>query len=235
MGKNTLRELSMKLSVISEVANPKLSNMDGVNVSEKGTGNILYEFIDPDFPDTLYSVSFMKSHNFLDYRLGSDPAYIHLKMYNKDRVSYTLVLKSEDISDTNEDSNPYSKTGKGNFGFVYGKLMACAVDFFVTRGTKVLFMQFSGYTKDMELVYKRIMDRLNAEYPSMAMRPYEPEQLPDHLNHIYVSLSAIDNIRDVAYRKMALDNTQGLRQANKLKKIKELKRARNPQDLGEIY
>ena len=225
----------MKLSVISEVANPKLSNMDGVDVSVKDTDTVHYEFKDPNFPDTLYTVSFMKSHNFLDYRLGFDPAYIHLKMYNKDRNSYTLVLKSEEISDTGEDSRPYDKTGKGNFGFVYGKLMACAVDFFVTRGTKVLFMQFSGYTKDMELVYKRIMDRLNAEYPSMAMRPYEPEQLPDHLNHIYVSLSAIENIRDVAYRKMALDNTQGLRQAAKLKKIKELKRAKNPRDLGDIY
>jgi hypothetical protein len=69
----------------------------------------------------------------------------------------------------------------------------------------------------------------------MAMRPYEPEKLADHLSDVYVSLSAIENIKDVAFRKMAYDNTQGLRQAKKLKKIKELKRARNPQDLGEIY
>jgi len=223
----------MRLSVISEVANPKLTSMDGVEVNTAGN-SVTYKFKDPNVPDLVYTVDFAAlPFSMVDYRLNMDPVYTHLKMANRDRSSYTLALKSESI-DTSAEYRPFSKTGRGNFGFVYGKLMACAIDFFVTRGIKVLFMQFSGYTDDMELVYNRILRRLNSEYPESALRPYEDDRLPSHFN-LYVSVSAIDRIKDEDFRQQAFDKTSGVKLDDSLKKIRAAKRVKDPQDRGSVY
>ena len=208
----------MKLSVISEVANPKLSNMDYVEVVEKPySGEVSYVFEDPNFPDIKYAVNFEYfSDQAVEYLLQRDPVYRDIAWNTYGRKSYTLDLQT--------DESHYEKTGKGNFGFVYGKLMACAIDFFVTRKTEVLLLQFSGRTSDMELVYKRIMDRLNAEYPSMAMHPYEPDSYPGLVNS-YISIDAIKNIKDDNLKQQAYNSIQGLRHSAQLKKIKKLKKS----------
>ena len=218
----------MKLSVISEVANPKLSNMDGVDVSAQPySDEVFYVFEDPNLRGIKYAVTFRyASDRTTDYLLQHDPVYRHIAWNTYGRKSYTLDLVTED--------SLYEKTGKGNFGFVYGKLMACVIDFFVTRKTKVLLLQFSGYTKDMELVYKRIMDRLNAEYPSMAMHPYEPDSVPGLVDQ-YISIDAINNIEDENLKQQALNSIQGKKHSDRLKKIRERKKARDPKDQGNIY
>ena len=217
----------MKLSVMSEVANPKLSNMDGVDVSV-GSRNFSYKFKDPNF-GVVYTVYINEASAYInDFRFKLDPVYDHVTTNDPGRKSYSLGLRTDNI-------NPYEKTEKGNFGFVYGKLMACVIDFFVTRNTKVLFLQFTGMTQDMELVYKRIMDRLNAEYPSMAMHPYEPDSIPETPVGYYISIDAIENIKDENLKQQAYNSIQGQKHSDRLKKIKERKKARDPKDRGEVY
>jgi hypothetical protein len=220
----------MKLSVISEVANPQLSNMDYVEVAAQPySDEVFYIFEDPNISDIKYAVTFRyASDRVTDYLVQHDPVYRHIAWNDDDwgRRSYTLDLETED--------SLYEKTGKGNFGFVYGKLMACVIDFFVKRKTKVLLLQFTGNTSDMELVYKRIMDRLNAEYPSMAMHPYEPDSVPGLVDQ-YISIAAINNIKDENLKQQALNSIQGKKHSDRLKKIKERKKARDPKDQGNIY
>ena len=214
----------MKLSIISEVANPKLTSMDGVTVSASGSGTVKYKFVDPNVPDKEYIVEFVvHSKGLLDYNFRDDPVYMHLKNSNPSSESYSLILMAEDTGDEERYSDSFAKTGKGNFGFVYGKLMACVIDFFVTRKYKVLLLYFTGHTRDMELVYKRIMDRLNSEYPAFAMRPYEPETIAEAPHGYYVSLSAIENIEDDNIKQQAYNSIQGIKHAAKIKKIRELK------------
>jgi hypothetical protein len=227
----------MKLSVISEVANPKLSNMDGVDVSIGFDNEVVYDFVDPNVPEVWYKIIIEQlNNNNLDSFFKLDPVFNHIRTNDPGRGSYVLNLSvyHEDTDPDDEDSL-YSKTGAGNFGFVYGKLMTCVIDFFVTRKTKVLFLFYRGMTKDMELVYKRFMERLNAEYPLMAMRPYEPESLPQTPIGFYISIDAIESIKDDNLKQQAYNSIKGQKHSERLKKIRELKKARDPQHHGEIY
>jgi hypothetical protein len=211
----------MKLSVISEVANPRMSSMDGVEANSNGDG-MTYTFSDPKFPQYSYNVVFeaIGIHTYCPY-------YDQIvKAADKSSNSYKLDLQ------VIKDGTPFwsfDKTGAGNFGFVYGKLMSCVIDFFLTRGTEAPFVMFSGYTKDMELVYKRIMDRLNSEYPEFSFYPYTDD--------LYISAKVIDKIDDEKVKAEIfhiIKNGTSDRE-EKLKMYKKMKRERSEFNRGNIF
>jgi hypothetical protein len=211
----------MKLSVISEVANPKLSSMDGVEANASGS-DFRYTFSDPKFPEYSYNVVFeaIGVHTYC-------PFYDEIvKAASKGSNSYKLDLQ------VIKDGSPFwsfDKTGAGNFGFVYGKLMACVIDFFLTRGVEAPFVMFSGYTKDMELVYKRIMDRLNSEHPEYSFYPYTDD--------LFVSAKVINKIDDEKTKAEVYNiiKTGTTERDDQLKMYKKMKRERSENNRGYFF
>ena len=209
----------MKLSIISEVANPELTNMDGVEVNSHGA-DITYSFKDPNFPDLSYNVVFeaIEPQSYCPHyrdirRVVDENSYgIDLRVMHKDSPFWT-----------------FEKTGKGNFGFVYGKLMACVIDFFLTKNIEAPFVMFSGYTKDMERIYKRIMNRLNDEYPAFAYYPYNDD--------LYISAQAIEKLEDENVKNEIFDmiKSNSKQKDAKLELYRKMKREKTPHNRGNIY
>jgi hypothetical protein len=129
-------------------------------------------------------------YNFSDPRHDAD--YIvefHTKRYyNHYDVNGLDNAQVVDIVLKIDDYNRFAATGKGNFAFVYSRLMTCVVDYFHTRGNDQELVQFSGYSTDMDSVYNKIIDRLAKKYPDRVYYPYRKS--------MYISKSTIDNIED---------------------------------------
>jgi hypothetical protein len=88
---------------------------------------------------------------------------------------------------------------------------------------------FSGYTKDMELVYKRIMDRLNSEYPEFSFYPYTDD--------LYISAKVINKIDDekVKAEIFHIIKNGTTDREEKLKMYKKMKRERSEFNRGNIF
>jgi hypothetical protein len=99
--------------------------------------------------------------------------------------------------------------------------MACVIDYFATRGHNPPFVTFSGYTKDMDSVYNKIMERLNKKYPEKAYYPYS--------KGIYVSSDTIYKIEDQGIKMGILNkiNKQTGLNKDEIEYFRTLKRSKD--------
>lgn len=105
-------------------------SLDGVDIKDKDNYGIVFSFRDDE---TYYSVT---------ARLDK----LNINGYKID--SYYIALSADD---------DYNSTGKNNFGFVYGKLLACMKYLIDNYDASVL--SFSGAEHGMNLVYRRFMTK----------------------------------------------------------------------------
>lgn len=155
--------------LLNEILDPGNTDLGDIEVREMGPRTI-YNFSDPRH-DSDYIVEFHTKRYYNHYNVnGLDNAQV-----------VDIVLKIDDY-------NRFAATGKGNFAFVYSRLMTCVVDYFHTRGNDQELVQFSGYSTDMDSVYNKIIDRLAKKYPDRVYYPYRKS--------MYISKSTIDNIED---------------------------------------
>jgi hypothetical protein len=155
--------------LLNEILDPGNTDLGDIEVREMGPRTI-YNFSDPRH-DSDYIVEFHTKRYYNHYDVnGLDNAQV-----------VDIVLKIDDY-------NRFAATGKGNFAFVYSRLMTCVVDYFHTRGNDQELVQFSGYSTDMDSVYNKIIDRLAKKYPDRVYYPYRKS--------MYISKSTIDNIED---------------------------------------
>lgn len=157
--------------LLNEILDPNVTDLGDIEVSVSDSGSrTTYNFSDPRH-DSDYIVEFStKRYNNLYDVNGLDNA-----------MAVDIVLKIDDY-------NRFAATGKGNFAFVYSRLMTCVVDYFHTRGNDQEFVHFSGYSTDMDSVYNKIIDRLAKKYPDRVYYPYR--------DGMYISKSTIENIED---------------------------------------
>ena len=85
--------------------------------------------------------------------------------------------------------------------------MTCVVDYFHNKGNDPMFVQFKGYSKDMDSVYLKIMDRLSKKYPDRGYYPFK--------YGAFISKSAVSNIEDDTVKMRVLDAIED--QSKKLK------------------
>jgi hypothetical protein len=210
----------MKISTINEVANPSDTDLGDMEVGVED-GDFLYKFIDPRHDDVIYRVAFMKE---------STP---HGLTYSREILAVnpgktiSIGLTHQKINETGFER--HSKTGKGNFAFIYSKLMACVIDYFATRGNNPPFVTFSGYTRDMDSVYEKIMERLNKKYPGKAYFPYS--------TGVYVSSDTVYQIEDQSVKMGILNKISkqsGLNKAE-IERIKAVKRSRDQDFQGHYF
>lgn len=174
----------------------KLITEDPNHFNEAFAKHLLNEILDPnvtDLGDIEVSVSDSGSrttYNFSDPRHDSDyiVEFNTKRYYNHHDVNGLDNAWTVDIVLKIDDYNRFAATGKGNFAFVYSRLMTCVVDYFHTRGNDQEFVHFSGYSTDMDSVYNKIIDRLAKKYPDRVYYPYR--------DGMYISKSTIDNIDD---------------------------------------
>jgi len=210
----------MRLSVISEVADPGQTDLGDMEVVVED-GDLTYKFMDPRHEDVIYRVAF---------REESTP---HGLTYSREILAVnpgkTIGIGLTHQKINNAGFPRHSKTGKGNFAFIYSKLMACVIDFFATRDNNPPFVTFSGYTKDMDSVYEKIMERLNKKYPSKAYFPYS--------GGVYVSSDTVYNIEDQGVKMGILNKISkqsGLNKAE-IERIKAVKRSRDQDFQGNYF
>lgn len=210
---------NMRLSVISEVADPRSTNMDGIEIS-KHDPDITYSFTDPRSPDLLYSVIFEAAE--IVYQ--NCPHYNDIRQVTNEN-SYKLDLT---VAKDGSPNWSFDKTGRGNFAFVYGKLMTCVIDFLITRDVEAPFIVFSGFSKDMELIYKRLMDRLNNEYPDYTYYPYS--------DGLYISSRAIEKIEDEDIKDEIFEaiSSHSRERDERHKMIRKEKQEKNPRSRGNV-
>jgi hypothetical protein len=210
----------MKISTINEVANPSDTDLGDMEVVIED-GDYTYKFMDPRHEDIIYRVAFMKESTPTGLTYSRE-----ILAVNPGQTT-SIGLTHQKIN--NAGFPRHSKTGKGNFAFIYSKLMACVIDYFDAEENNPPFVTFSGYTKDMDSVYEKIMERLNKKYPSKAYFPYS--------SGVYVSSDAVYKIEDQSVKMGILNKISkqsGLNKAE-IERIKAVKRSRDQDFQGHYF
>jgi hypothetical protein len=106
--------------------------------------------------------------------------------------------------------------------------MTCVIDFLITRDVEAPFIVFSGFSKDMELIYKRLMDRLNNEYPDYTYYPYS--------DGLYISSRAIEKIEDEDIKDEIFEaiSSHSRERDERHKMIRKEKQEKNPRSRGNV-
>ena len=196
--------------LLNEIVDPGNTDLGDIEVEEEqdryGSYNIMYTFTDPRHQYTLYGDSHDMSYivSFKSRLVGSDQDYQNVGQGLEAQIPVGARVVTIDLE---SDSKGYSKTRKGNFAFVYSRLMTCVVDYFHNKGNDPMFVQFKGYSKDMDSVYLKIMDRLSKKYPDRGYYPFK--------YGAYISKSAVSNIEDDTVKMRVLDAIED--QSKKLK------------------
>jgi hypothetical protein len=82
----------------------------------------------------------------------------------------------------------FEKTGLKNEVFVYGVMINCLIDYVDRHGDAPAFLNFSGYTEDMNVVYDRFLKKFLAE-PGLHKYAYIP-----YREDYYISKPVYDSI-----------------------------------------
>lgn len=186
--------------LLNEIVDPGNTDLGDIEVEEEqdryGSDNIMYTFSDPRHQYTLYGDSHDMSYivSFKSRLVGSDQDYQNVGQGLEEQIPVGARVVTIDLE---SDSKGYSKTRKGNFAFVYSRLMTCVVDYFHNKGNDPMFVQFKGHSKDMDSVYLKIMDRLSKKYPDRGYYPFK--------YGAFISKSAVSNIEDDTVKMRVLD------------------------------
>ncbi len=167
----------MKLRVISELFD-RLSlddvsfSMDGKNYSYEFSSNGMDYEVVFDYENDMSSSfgdSYDDEYDESDYVLISDIPYIETLSKLKVGNVYSIELRA--------NQSP-TATGMNNPQIVYSKMLACILDF-LTREAKssrsLPILRFSGLEGDMDVIYDRLLQRMNRQYPKFSYSPYVDE------------------------------------------------------------
>ena len=196
--------------LLNEIVDPGNTDLGDIEVEEEqdryGSDNIMYTFTDPRHQYTQFGDSHDMSYivSFHSRLVGSDQDYQNVGQGLEQQIPVGARVVSINLE---SDSKGYSKTRKGNFAFVYSRLMTCVVDYFHNKGNDPMFVHFKGYSKDMDSVYLKIMDRLSKKYPDRGYYPFK--------YGAFISKSAVSNIEDDTVKMRVLDAIED--QSKKLK------------------
>ena len=183
--------------LLNEIVDPGNTDLGDIKVKEvtrplsRGLPDTVYSFSDPRH-DMSYEVRFKSSLAQSD----------HIGQSFKGQIPVGARVVTIDLA---SDSGGYGKTGKGNFAFVYSRLMACVVDYFHNKGNDPMFVQFKGLSRDMDSVYLKLMDRLSKKYPDRRYYPFR--------DATFISKSAVNNIEDDTVKMQllgAIDNQSNI-------------------------
>jgi hypothetical protein len=185
--------------LINEIVDPGNTDLGDIEVEEEdrhGSLNTTYTFSDPRHKYMQYGDSYDMGYivSFKSRLVGSDQDYQNVGQGFEEQIPLGARVVNIDLE---SESKGYNKTKKGNFAFVYSRLMTCVVDYFHNKGNDPMFVQFKGYSKDMDSVYLKIMDRLSKKYPDRGYYPFK--------YGAFISKSAVSNIEDDTVKMRLLD------------------------------
>ncbi len=172
----------MKLQMILEVF--ERLDLEGVQIRDLGHGyraGKIYYFRDPNLPNSpTYNVTIEE----LEFDDIMDLMFVNsfVKLLGEVKC-YSLFLTT--------DVNQFQLTKLDNAFFVYGKMLACLVDYCQKFGTPH-FIEFSGADKSMDLAYDRLLKSFGRKHKDFAYVPYE-----DNLKRgVYIKESLLDSLPD---------------------------------------
>lgn len=201
----------MKLKLITEVFD-QLS-LDGVTVNGE-----TYSYKDPSLPNSpVYKVT-------IDYGTDSMIFANQLRKSLGSILCYSLYLTA---SNEGGWKSEFNLTKLNNSFFVYGKMLACFIDYCRKNGLPH-FIEFYGMDDTMELAYDKLLKLVGRKYPELAFVPYSI----DDDSGLYIRKAVLDSLPDDLRVEIlkAIDFASENRVAklNKIKKMKNLGRGTSP-------
>lgn len=201
----------MKLKLITEVFD-QLS-LDGVTVNGE-----IYSYKDPSLPNSpVYKVT-------IDYGTDSMIFANQIRKAVGSIICYSLYLTASTGGGWRSEFN---LTNLNNSFFVYGKMLACFIDYCQKNGLPH-FIEFYGMDDTMELAYDKLLKLVGRKYPELAFVPYSI----DDDSGLYIRKAVLDSLpADLQVEILkAIDFASENRVAklNKIKKMKNLSRGTSP-------
>lgn len=129
-------------------------NTEGVE-KKKGKYGINYTFKSPD--GDLYEVDI----NYADYIDLGNYFFEKYGIHSLNHDDIGLDFNNGNISLDGPEG--YGLTDKGNWSFVYNKLIGCVID--AVNNENMAVFDFSGYIAGMDLIYLKMMNKFNKLLP----------------------------------------------------------------------
>lgn len=205
----------MKLKLITEVFD-QLS-LDGVTVNGE-----IYSYIDPSLPNSpVYKVT-------IDHGTDSMIFANQIRKAVGSIICYSLYLTAHP-SDNRERfiGSEFNLTNLNNSFFVYGKMLACFVDYCKKNGLPH-FIEFYGMDDTMELAYDKLLKLVGRKYPELAFVPYSI----DDDSGLYIRKAVLDSLptdlREEILKAIDFASENRVAKLDKIRKYKNLGRGTSP-------